>query len=344
MRERLLRCPGCQAPLTPPSRFASSMTCGYCGGHVELVEGGVDSARFQEALEQWNAPPTGVAKVSFAGTHWLLGPRLARGESAEVHYAARARRPTQFAVLHVAQDEAGDAALQRTLRTLTSLGGSKALGGMLTGRVPLHLYEGLLLEGPQAGRLAAAFVWRPGFRYTLRDVRERLGRTLNAHQAIWAFRRICETLTAMYRTGWVQHRTGWVHGAIRPEHVLIEDGEHGVALVGFGSSGAEGERLPLTRHDSADFPTSASLSGDGLLSRRLDIGLAARTIIYGLGGDPVDLSVPPGVPTALASFFTETAQSPGEDAWQYRERAGALGDKLLGARSFAPLVTSHDTR
>lgn len=335
MRELLLRCPNCRAPLTPPGRFANSMACAHCGAHVTLVEEGVSSAPYLAALARWNAPPAGHPTVHFAGTHWFLGGRIAQGTHTDVHIAARARQPTQLGVLHLARDARGDEVLGRAAATLRSLRVPSRPGmTLLADRTSTLLFEGRVISGKGEGRMATASVWRPGFRYTLRDVRERLQRTLDAHQAIWLFRRLCEVLGAL-------HRGEVVHGAVFPEHVLVEDGEHGARLLGFGSAGAAGTPLPPLSERAREFGIDV-MARSAELQPALDLGLAARTLIFGLGGDPTRCSVPAAVPAPLADFFQRVSRGASSDARALREEAGQLGTQLFGRPRFAPLVTAKD--
>lgn len=335
MREQLLRCPNCRAPLTPPGRFASSMTCGHCDAHVKLVEEFVATAPYLEAMANWNAPPSGRSTVSFAGTHWFLGERIAQGAHADVYVAARARQPTQLAVLHLARDPRGDEALGRAVSTLRQLRGPRrANQTLLAERTPTLLFDGRVSGHAAEGRLATASVWRHGFRFTLKDVRERLGRTLNPHQAIWLFRRLCEVLGAI-------HVAGLAHGAVIPEHVLIEDGEHGARLLGFGTSGAIGEPLLGDLAWADDFAVHL-MPSEWELSPGLDLGLAARTIIWGLGGSPRTCTLPGHVPEPLADFLQRISRGASQHALSVREEAGRLGEALFNRREYSPLVTAGD--
>ncbi|HLT30004.1 MAG TPA: inactive serine/threonine-protein kinase VRK3 [Myxococcaceae bacterium] len=335
MREQLLRCPNCNAPLAPPSRFASSMDCGHCGAHVKLVEEFVPAAPYLEALAQWNAPPTERSAVSMGGTHWFVGERLARGAHSDVHVAARARHPTQLAVLHLSRDARGDEAVRRAATTLRGLRRPRRLNqALIADRTPTVLFDGTVPAGRSEGRQAMVCVWRHSFRFTLHDVRERLERPLHAHQAIWIFRRLCEVLGAL-------HRAGLSHGAVYPEHVLVEDGEHGARLLGFGSAGPIGDRLP-TRSEQADAFGLDAMAPNGELGPGLDLGLAARTIIWGLGGSPRSCTVPSEVPAPLADFLQRISRGASMDAVSLRDQAGRLGEALFGRPRFAPLVTAED--
>jgi len=153
--------------------------------------------------------------------------------------------------------------------------------------------------------------------------------------SIWVWRRILEVLTFI-------HNSGLIHGAILPSHLLVQDNEHGILLVGYGSAGRKGKKL---RMSSKRFETFYELSNRSIstLSPQLDLILSARCIIAILGGNPGTGMLPTTVPKRLADIiqqiaFDESGASAREDPWTIREELGVIANEIFGAPEFIPIV------
>jgi len=148
--------------------------------------------------------------------------------------------------------------------------------------------------------------------------------------SIWVWRRILEVL-AMMRRG------GFVHGAILPNHLLIQSGEHGVRIVGFSCADVQDAPLRLVCSDFEDFYPAAALDSK-ILTAAMDIVMSARCVTYLLGGTTVD--VPNRVPPRLADLLRRMATADDHidvDAWQLRNEVGEVGRALFGPPAFHPI-------
>ncbi|PTL81384.1 serine/threonine-protein kinase [Vitiosangium sp. GDMCC 1.1324] len=337
MTERVLKCPQCNAPLAP-SRFARSVICSFCGTTVLVDQTAVSAARFREAFQSWNLPShLGYTSWwSIGDSHWAPGRLIARGEHSDVYLAERARWPTERVLLKVLR-EPGDAPLfQHEWDVLEQLQQSTANGAAtFTTRLPQPVVRGVLREGPRAGAQAMALRWTSGFVHTFEAVRNAYPAGIDPRVSIWMWRRILETLSFI-------HSTGLVHGAVLPQHLLVQHGEHGVRLVGFSCTDLAGARLSTVSSRFEDFyPTR--LLGSKTLTPSVDLVMSARCIIAVLGGEPSRGSVPGSVPGPLAALLRRVASAEGLDesqggAWTLREQVGEVGSAVFGRPSFHPLV------
>ncbi|MFL6194689.1 MAG: hypothetical protein ACJ75H_11000 [Thermoanaerobaculia bacterium] len=301
MPERSLKCPQCNAPLAP-SRFARSLVCPFCGSTVMIDEQGVPASRFRAAFLAWNAPAThGFSDwVSLGERHWAKGPLVARGEVSDVYAAARARLPTERALLKVLRDPRDVSGLDNEWEVLTRLRGTSSSAGF-SERIPQPVARGRITAGALEGSHAILYRWADGFVHTFEDVRRVFPRGIEPRASIWIWRRILEILSFL-------HGAGVTHGAVLPAHLLVQEGEHGVRLVGFRQANGAGS------------PTA-------------DVVQSARCVADLLGDNPA-------IPGPLADEIERASQlrTDGPDeAWAIRERLGKVAREAFGPPAFCPL-------
>jgi hypothetical protein len=162
--------------------------------------------------------------------------------------------------------------------------------------------------------------------YSLREVLAHHG-TLDPRHVAWIFRRVLVAL------GYA-HRAGLAHGAVTPEHVLVEPRDHGLVLIDWCYSRPLGEPLQaIPTAYRAWYPAE-------VLNRRpvtpgLDVGMAARCMVALLGGDPIAWRTLPNLHPRLAAFFGawRTAGSDhAHDAWALNREFTDLIDDLWPRR------------
>ena len=167
--------------------------------------------------------------------------------------------------------------------------------------------------------LAAA----PGL-VSLAEVRRARPDGLDPRDVAWMWRRLLVALG-------MAHRAGVVHGAVVPDHVLIEPAEHGVVLVDWCYS-------VTYRHDTvpALVPAYVDWYPDEVLERRqpgpgTDIAMAARCMSALMGRH---------APTELRTFIggcmmPRLDQRP-DDAWRLLRELDLVLERLYGPRTFRP--------
>jgi len=331
MVERVHHCPNCGAVVSA-SRFTRVATCAFCGASVHLDDAVLSVARFRAAHQAWRAPDPALAahSVVAGGESWIRLARIAAGEISDVFQVQRQRRPPERAVLKLLRDP-GDAPLfAQEWRALEQLAASRAQGAdILARRVPQPIRFD---PHPAAGPPAMLLGWAPGFRHTFDDVRAALPGGVEPRAAVWMWRRILEILA-------VVHRSGLVHGAVLPQHLLVERGEHGLRLVGFSCAAAAGEPLLAVCVPRERFYPRDLVDG-GRLRPEHDVAMSARAIGFALAADDAG-RLPGAVPARLAELVDEVARGRGEQsAWPLRERLGALAGELFGPPAFCPLAVA----
>ncbi len=332
MSERVLKCPQCSAPLRPPSRFARSTVCPYCSATVLIDPAAVSAARYHAARIEWeDSARHGFENVCHIRSGaWAIGRRLGGSDRSDVFAAVRARWPTERAVVKVLRS-INLAGFDHEWEVLSGLQSSDAAGAdSLRHRLPGPIAHGVILDGLYAGRSALVLEWAHGFHYTLDDARTASRRGIAPAAAPWLWRRILEALSLV-------HRSGYVHGAVVPAHVLIETGEHGARLIGFGRATRAGKRLdpPSASHPITPFvPPGARAS---IATPQLDIEMSARCVVWALGGDPKKGEMSAWVPEPFAQLLRAAIASGVGDAWTWRERIGTVAVEAFGPPAFHPI-------
>lgn len=328
-----MMCPQCNAPLQP-SRFARMVTCGYCGAVVQLGEPVITRETFRKAFAAWNAPQSHSITnyLSLGDHHWAIGELLAHGETCDVYRGQRARWPTELVLVKVLRDPKDADQLHNEWQSIQALQNSRAPGAdTFARRIPQPVMVGQVSGGTFAGGQVSLFRWEAGFRHTFEAVRGAYPQGIPPRAAIWVWRRILETLSFI-------HNSGLVHAGILPQHLLVQENDHGVRLVGYGCAGLAGQPLRLVHASRVEFYPPGTRPGTPL-SPALDLGMSARCLVSLLGGDPAQASLPAAIPAPLAGLIQRVAQSPGpENAWALREELGRLADQVFGAPQFTPII------
>ncbi len=331
--EHALMCPQCNAPLKP-QRFARFVVCSFCGATVQLDEASVSTAIFHDAFRIWNSPATyGITShVSLGDSHWTLERCIAHGEISDVYTGRRARWPTELVILKLLRERREAERFENEWNCLQALRESQARGAATF----VTLLPQLVAHGDlQSGQRVSIFRWESGFRHTFEEVQRAYPQGIPPRASIWVWRRILEMLSFV-------HASGLVHGAVLPPHLLVQEGEHGVRLVGYGRAGRAGGKLADIPDGLEAFyprPARSKLA----LTPQLDLMMSARCVAAALGGDPAAASLPDEVPAGLAAVVQRLARSdpsaqPGENAWAIREELGALAEQVFGPPQFIPIV------
>lgn len=335
--ERAIMCPQCNAPLAP-HKFARSIICSYCGSTVQLDESSVSSELFRKSFQAWNSPANyGISSwLSIGESHWALGKCIANGDLSDVYAGQRARWPTELAIIKLLRDRNDRARFDNEWNVLQGLQKSDAQGShTFTRLLPQPILQGDVSVGSFAGQRVSIFRWASGFYHTFEEVLQAYPQGIPPRASIWIWRRILEVLSFI-------HNSGIVHGAILPAHLLVQENEHGVRLVGYSAAGRQGETLHvLSQRYQAIYPES--IKSRPILTAQLDLSMSARCMIAMLGGDFGTGSLPKAVPSRLARLIqqvalTQLSDLTSVDAWSIREELGTIANEVFGAPQFIPIV------
>lgn len=335
--EHAIMCPQCNAPLAP-HKFARSVVCSYCGSTVQLDESTVSANLFHKAFRLWNSPMSYQVSswLSVGESHWAVDECIAVGDISDVYTGKRARWPTELAIIKILRDPQDTALFDNEWDVLQTLQRSDARGSdIFTMLLPQPILHGTISDGSYTGQRVNIFRWASGFHHTFDDVLQAYPQGIHPRASIWIWRRILEILSFI-------HNSGMVHGAVLPSHLLVQENEHGIRLVGYGAAGPSGKKLPTISQRYESFYPKSAQSGSGL-TPQLDIAMSARCIIAILGGDPGTGSLPTSVPPRLARLIRQIALSESsgparEDAWSIREELGVIAGEVFGPPRFIPIV------
>lgn len=323
---RVLECPRCGAPL--PRRAALvRVTCEYCKSEVVFERLAVKVAEYRRTLASYLGSER--ADVTLGGFRLRLHGLLAVGHSSDVFLASRAARLTERLVLKVLRSTGDEALAHNEQSVLALLAASREPGtAHFKNLVPQPAFSGLL-EGSRFPRtFAAAFRQPPGLSHTFAQLRQSFAANVDPRHAIWMWRRALELLD------WV-HRSGFAHGALLPEHILVDAREHAVGLVGFSAAGSLGTPLTVMDARRAEVYPLAKAATPAL-SPGLDLTMLARSVIHALGGRAGQ--PPTGLPAPLAQLLSEQSAGTGEQgALAVGRRVSDVGRQCFGPPKFVKL-------
>lgn len=203
------------------------------------------------------------------------------------------------------------------------------------------LVESFTIQGDDGERRASVFD-EPYTLYSFEDVRAAYPGGVDVRTAMWMWRRMLEIL------GYVRER-GVVHGAVLPSHLLIEPENHGLALVGWTHAvhpDSAKEHVATISSKYRDWYPPEVLKKLPA-TPATDLYLAARSMIYILGGDPVTGTFPSTVPRVLKGFLRSCLiASPHrrpQDAWEFYDELDEALRELYGPPRFHPFTMPKHT-
>ena len=265
--------------------------------------------------------------VTAAGSTYRVQRILAQGDLAMLYRGCcetGARSGQDVTVKIAMQREDNDLLLEETriLRTLQSVEGAQRK----------HLPEVYDQFQTPAGQAGIIFGYLDG--YDLDEVRERYPGGLNAEHVAWILAR------ALSGLGFA-HQQGIIHGNIEPAHILVRPHDHNVFLIDWTYAVVAPEKTGQGfRAHNPDF------SPPEVMARRpplpaSDLYSLGKTMIYLLGGDVRQDTLPPSVDERFARFIQfmvrESPRQRAQDAWEVAEQLARLRVEIFGPQRFLPL-------
>lgn len=268
---------------------------------------------------------TRTAKYTFTGT-------ILHGDIADI-YRAKSATGDEFAV-KIVRHAANNDLLENGIKVLKEIFPPDKPDEKIYRRFP-RLVESLKINDGTSHRQASIFPWLK-YWHSLRQVREAFrSNTLQMEHGVWMFNRILEGLT------YVHDEKGYVHGSLTPDHVLVYSSgktkdplNHGGKFLGWSYSIKKGQPIKAISPGYENFyPPEVFKKLPA--TPATDIFMAAKCIVYVLGGDVRDNSMPSKIPMYFWNFLKSCMLANP----QYRPQSAALLYKDLldhMARNFGP--------
>lgn len=139
----------------------------------------------------------------------------------------------------------------------------------------------------------------PNALYSLIEVRKHYDQGVDPRNMVWIFKRLLRVMS-------FAHANGVLHGAILPTHVLVEPVGHGVILIDWSYAVLEpaksGERISAISAEYESWYPQEVFAKEGPRPG-LDVYMAAKTMVYLLGGDPIKGTMPNTVHASIQGFL-----------------------------------------
>lgn len=323
-----LTCPRCGAPL--PAREAGVFHCAYCA--TPLVPSR-DGFRISDAFEDEPLLDPELPRFWLAGSRYAVLGRLGRGEGTDVFLARRDQRLSERVVAKVLRAEDALDLLQNEWSVLESLQASRARGSDHFSRLwPQPVAHGearLGLHGAEGTRWVSVLRFESGYVHSFEDVRRVYPDGVPPRASVWLLKRVLELLILV-------HESGWVHAGILPRHALVHARDHGVRLTGWSSATPTSAKATALVADAEAFYPKGVWAG-GAVSPTTDLVMAARSVLWLLGGHP--LRAPSKTPPPLARLLEVVAAGDTEGtAPQLIEALDDAAQQAFGPPTYVPFA------
>lgn len=261
--------------------------------------------------------------------HYHVEGRVFVGEVADL-YRARRQSTGDLVCLKVARAPGDNDLLESEARTLLDIYPPAQKDEKHYRYLP-RLIESFKLDDG-ARRQVNVLPWLGEFR-SLEEVRAAYPQGVAMEHGVWIFNRMLEALDFLHLA------KGMAHGALVPAHVLVRPEDHAAKLVGWSCAVKAGERV------RAISPRYRALYAPEVLDKEpvtwaTDLYMAAKCVIYVLGGDCADDVLPPSVPGYFASFLRgcvlRNPRRRPQNAWTLHEELKEHLAKHYGPRKFVP--------
>jgi hypothetical protein len=239
---------------------------------------------------------------------------------------------SRSAVLRVVRDPRDNPLANNELRALGQLR-RRRLASAFFPYLPHPLESFLYQEGGptrQALILKAETGW-----YSLEEVRAAYPGGVDPKDMAWIWRRLLVVL------GYA-HKRGVLHQAVLPPGVWIQPELHGLQLRDWTRAIVQRcDPNPPRQPPAPGYENWYPEDSHRAASTRTDIALAARCMIYLLGGDTDTDSLPHTVPNPIKAFLrgsTLAGLGAPDDAWELKSEFDVLLGSLWGERKFHPFT------
>jgi len=152
---------------------------------------------------------------------------------------------------------------------------------------------------------------------------------LNPRHIIWIWKRILMTL-------YYVHERDYIHGAILPDHIMINVKEHSVNIIDWTYAVKNKTKLKLIDSTfKSHYPTY--IFNKKNIYPKLDIYMSAKLIVYLLGGNVNNNDIPEYVPLLLKNLILSCIKAPGNDCKEIYDYIDEIAYKIYGKPKFIEL-------
>lgn len=211
-------------------------------------------------------------------------------------YRAEALTGKQPVIVKIAAQPKDNARLEWEALVLSRFNGPKAKSTLrkVSVFVP-HLLDTFMVAGESGKRYRAnVTTFHPGL-VSLTEIRNAFPSGLDPRDAAWIFRRVLGQTSAAAMAD-------VVHGAIVPDHVLVEPIKHEPLHIGWSTAVEPGKRITTVVNRWRPFYPPEVFRKEPV-DHRADLFMAGQTMIYLLGGDVKSRKLPAGLPVPVASII-----------------------------------------
>lgn len=281
------------------------------------------------------APPLPAFSVTTKTRTYTSRERLAEGDLANLIVMAFDEDGDEStAILKIIRDAANTDLLSAEATALRTI----ARDGDLDYRAFFpELLDTLTYRDTATGLERGANVLRdmPTF-VTLADVKAAYPNGLDARDVAWMWRRLLTALGAA-------HGAGVVHGAVTPEHIMIEPDAHGLVLVDWcysvktDAAGAYPALAAIVPAHRALYPPEVIARNP--VSPASDLFMASK-VMEGL----FDAATPRAIRAFVAGCMQERVTTRPDDAWSLLHELDGLLVRLYGPHQFRPFAMPGATK
>lgn len=269
----------------------------------------------------WDSKHKPAATITSPERTYEVIKSLAAGEFSDVHICK------SDILVKIAKGRKYNNKFQNEIDLLKKLN-KRASGNSFEVYFPKILETFSVKEPGRAVRNATAFKNRPHV-YTLEQVREKYKSGVHIKDMAWMVNRLFSALG-------FAHQVGIVHGAVLPNHVLIDTKDHSALIVGWTQAVSMPGRIKsISSKYESWYPEEVIQKRD--CGPQTDIYMAARCAMYLLG-----IEEPSKLPPKFRGFFKaclmpQKAMRP-DDAWEVHDDFGEILASLFGPRKFRKFV------
>lgn len=155
---------------------------------------------------------------------------------------------------------------------------------------------------------------------------------LDPRDASWMFNRLIAALHCV-------HAAGYVHGAVTPDHFIIEPENHRGQLLDFGYAVKTGGHKVSALSPTWAWMYAPEIKERDIVTPATDIYMAARCMLYLLGIGSPDGSDEGDCPLLMYRFLRACLLGPHQriqDTWQVHDDFKEVLKQLYGERKFRP--------